>query len=194
MCKWKCVTLLYSRVGCFLMDCNFIFITGCDMVWLWVSWKKWTGEYIVDRLPGGPYTLSSGHLWLQLSIPGTRKVMHMCIGMQEGERERNVCVRVCVFVSLCVVQEKQWLLGRQQDSLLHSVSLSHDQGKSLHLWFSLVLCETRGAVCMVVSVCCASQPWSGLFLESSSRTSRHPLPVQLGSCLLSWLLLPLLWK
>ena len=38
---------------------------------------------------------------------GKRKVMHMCIGMQEGERERNVCVRVCVFVSLCVVQEKQ---------------------------------------------------------------------------------------
>lgn len=61
----------------------------------------------MDRLPGGPYTLSSGHLWLQLSIPGTRKVMHMCIGMQEGEREINVCVRVCVFVSLCVVQEKQ---------------------------------------------------------------------------------------
>ena len=35
--------------------------------------------------------------------------MHMCIGMQEGERERerNVCVRVCVYVSLCVAQEKQ---------------------------------------------------------------------------------------
>ena len=110
------------------MDCNFIFITGCDMVWLWVSWKKWTGKYIVDRLPGGPYTLSSGHLWLQLSIPGARKVMHVCIGMQEGGREREMCVCVCVCV--CVAQEKQWLLGRQQDSLLHSISLSHDQGKS----------------------------------------------------------------
>ena len=56
----------------------------------------------MDRLPGGPYTLSYGHLRLQLSIPGTRKVMHMCIGMQEGERERDKCMCACVCVCVCV--------------------------------------------------------------------------------------------
>ena len=77
----------------------------------------------MDRLPGGPYTLSYGHLWLQLSIPGTRKVMHMCIGMQEGEREReiNVCVRVCVCVCLCVLHRKSsdyWVGSRTPCSIL----------------------------------------------------------------------------
>ena len=172
------------------MDCNFIFITGCDMVWLWVSWKKWTGKYIVDRLPGGPYTLSSGHLWLQLSIPGARKVMHVCIGMQEGGRERDVCVCVCV----CVLHRKSsdyWVDSRTPCSILSACLMTR---ANLNLWFSLLLCEIRGAAYTVVSVCCVSQPWSGLLLESWSRTSRRPLPVQLDSCLLSWLLLPLLWK
>lgn len=94
MCKYKYVTLPYGTFGWFLTDCNFIFKTGCDMVWLRVSWKKWTGKYIVDRLHGGPYTLSSGLLWLQLSIPGPRKVMHRCM------RAR---ARVCV----CVLHRKR---------------------------------------------------------------------------------------
>lgn len=35
----------------------------------------------MDRLPGIPYSLSFGLLWLQLSIPGTGKVMcvHVCM-------------------------------------------------------------------------------------------------------------------
>lgn len=137
MCKWNCATLQYRGVGWLLMDCNFIFKIGCDMVWLRVSWKKWTGKYIVDRLPGGPYPLSSGLLWLQLSIPGTRKVIHMC--MRERDRER-----------LCVAQEDEWMLSRRQDprvsSQLYPVSLPYDQGRSPDLQFSFLLCEVRRTV------------------------------------------------
>lgn len=53
----------------------------------------------MDWLPGGSYTLSSGFIWLQLGIPGTRKVTHMPM-------HESVCV--CVpSVSLCVAQEEE---------------------------------------------------------------------------------------
>lgn len=96
--KLMCSTTIRG-IGWFFMDYNFIFKTGCDMVWLRVSWKKWTGKYIVDWLSGGSHTLSSGFIWLQLGIPGTRKVTHMPM-------HESVCMTVCL-VYLCVLHRKR---------------------------------------------------------------------------------------
>lgn len=53
----------------------------------------------MDWLTGGSHTLSSGFVWLQLGIPGTRKVTHVPV-------HESVCV--CVpNAPLCVVQEKE---------------------------------------------------------------------------------------